>query len=111
MFSKIGSYLDNPLFANGASSEMARVSYARIYLEVEAKNEIPKFVPLVNECGVEFQHKVECEWRPPVCSHCQEAAVLVDVPTSHVEEVALNECEQDSIVDSIVHHHTPPSDC
>ncbi|GAA0149952.1 hypothetical protein LIER_09000 [Lithospermum erythrorhizon] len=160
MFSKIGSFLGNPNFADGATSEMTRVSYARIYLEVEAKNEIPKFVPLAKVLnsvsrsiavklqifaiyGAIYRYfpltlcSVECGWRPPVCSHCQvfghdlrqcrygefhqwrrwssiiilvwrkkEAAVLVDVPTSHVEEVALNESEHDSIV----HHHTPPFD-
>ncbi|GAA0144253.1 hypothetical protein LIER_35895 [Lithospermum erythrorhizon] len=65
MFSKIGSYIEVPLFVNGATSEVARVSFARLYVEVGASTELPKEVPLVDENGVEFMQKI-----PPCCSHC-----------------------------------------
>ncbi|GAA0176271.1 hypothetical protein LIER_29291 [Lithospermum erythrorhizon] len=36
MFSKIASYCGTPLYANSATSEMVRLSFARLYSEVEA---------------------------------------------------------------------------
>ncbi|GAA0164490.1 hypothetical protein LIER_20110 [Lithospermum erythrorhizon] len=71
MFGKIGSFLGTPLFADAATSDMSRISYARIYVEIEAIKEIPNVVPLVNESGAEFLQKVECEWKPPLCEHCR----------------------------------------
>ncbi|GAA0165639.1 hypothetical protein LIER_20986 [Lithospermum erythrorhizon] len=64
MFSKIGSYLGKPLFVDSTTTYMVQISYARIYVEIEAIRETPEFVPLVNENGVEFLQKVECEWKP-----------------------------------------------
>ncbi|GAA0156360.1 hypothetical protein LIER_13876 [Lithospermum erythrorhizon] len=37
MFSKIGSYVGTPLFADGAISYLARVSYVRLYVEITAE--------------------------------------------------------------------------
>ncbi|GAA0159093.1 hypothetical protein LIER_15959 [Lithospermum erythrorhizon] len=54
MFSKIGSYLGNPLYADGATSDVAHISYARIYVEVEAAKEIPEVVPLVDENNYKY---------------------------------------------------------
>ncbi|GAA0150834.1 hypothetical protein LIER_09686 [Lithospermum erythrorhizon] len=60
MLSKIGSYLGNPLFAHGATTDMAQISYARIYVEIEAGKVIPDVVPLVNEHDEEFLQTVDC---------------------------------------------------
>ncbi|GAA0148524.1 hypothetical protein LIER_43009 [Lithospermum erythrorhizon] len=116
MFSKIGSFLGNPLFADGATSEISRVSYARLYVEIEAKKEIPDFVSLVNASGVEFRQKLECEWKLPVCKHClvfchDLAHCRYGGFPSVEEQENVNEVdsvvEQDSIVDKIDHMSTP----
>ncbi|GAA0140872.1 hypothetical protein LIER_02142 [Lithospermum erythrorhizon] len=70
MFSKIGSYIGVPLFADEATSELTRVSYARLYVKVAASRELPKEVPLVDENGVEFMQRIEYEWIPPCYNHC-----------------------------------------
>ncbi|GAA0140093.1 hypothetical protein LIER_01513 [Lithospermum erythrorhizon] len=58
MFSKIGSYIGVPLFADGVTSDVARVSYARLYVEVAADKELPKEPKLVASVSVQ-QQKVE----------------------------------------------------
>ncbi|GAA0164671.1 hypothetical protein LIER_20255 [Lithospermum erythrorhizon] len=41
MFSKISSTLRIPLYADGATSDFAGVSYARLYVEIDAKKGMP----------------------------------------------------------------------
>ncbi|GAA0159737.1 hypothetical protein LIER_16445 [Lithospermum erythrorhizon] len=71
MLSKIGSYIGVPLIADSTSSTMERVAYARVYVEVEATIELPDFVPLTDDFGIEFHQKVYYDWIPPKCSHCK----------------------------------------
>ncbi|GAA0144391.1 hypothetical protein LIER_04851 [Lithospermum erythrorhizon] len=70
MFSKIASYVGNPLYADGATSDIARIAYARLYVEVNAKNEQPDEVPLVNERKETFMQKMMYEFKPLKCVHC-----------------------------------------
>ncbi|GAA0156131.1 hypothetical protein LIER_38219 [Lithospermum erythrorhizon] len=70
MLSKIGRYVGNLFFTDGATSDLDRLSYGRIYVEVEAAKELPEFVPLFNENGIEFRQKIEYEWIRSMCSHC-----------------------------------------
>ncbi|GAA0156007.1 hypothetical protein LIER_38196 [Lithospermum erythrorhizon] len=110
MFGKIGSYPGNPLFVDNATTDMARISYARIYVEIEATREILEFVPLVNENGEEFLQKVECEWKPPKSRRVWKPKVELEVPNS--ENVVIVEKEERNIppleeCDSIIDKITP----
>ncbi|GAA0167906.1 hypothetical protein LIER_22743 [Lithospermum erythrorhizon] len=57
MFSKIGSYVGNPLFADDATLGLARVSYTRLYVEITTGKELPSYVPL----SVDLVHEVTVE--------------------------------------------------
>ncbi|KAG9157112.1 hypothetical protein Leryth_027102, partial [Lithospermum erythrorhizon] len=104
MFSKIGSYLGVPLFADGATSEFAHISYARLYVEVKADKELPDTAPLVwgkpqpTENNVVVQ-RTKKEWIPMVVEQ-------VEVGQQPVETVI----EQDNIVNTIIlQAHNPQS--
>ncbi|GAA0148381.1 hypothetical protein LIER_07843 [Lithospermum erythrorhizon] len=90
MFSRIGSYVGNSLFVDGATSDLARVSYAQIYVEIAAGKELP-ITPLK-------QKKV---WMPKVdeggTNEIQQA----------LENIVNDEPEKDSIVDGITEHESP----
>ncbi|GAA0177572.1 hypothetical protein LIER_29720 [Lithospermum erythrorhizon] len=59
-----------PINVDGATSELVRISFARVYIEVDASKELPNKVPLMNERNEEFQQAVIYEYVPPVCKHC-----------------------------------------
>ncbi|GAA0161567.1 hypothetical protein LIER_39257 [Lithospermum erythrorhizon] len=71
MLSKISSHIGTPKFADAATSGMMKLAYARLCIEVSAKEEPPDFVPLVNENGLEFRQKVVYVWKPPRCKFCK----------------------------------------
>ncbi|GAA0170819.1 hypothetical protein LIER_25000 [Lithospermum erythrorhizon] len=133
MLSKIGSFIENPLFADGATAEFSRISFVRLYIKIDVDKEVSNHVPLVNERGQEFLQRVEYEGIPPKCSHCKlfghdvehcrfggstgrierqkevEVMSQVWVPNApveggiFVEQVDELEKKVDSIVDSIIH--------
>ncbi|GAA0156653.1 hypothetical protein LIER_14096 [Lithospermum erythrorhizon] len=83
MFSKIGSYLD------GATSDCARVSYARLYVEIAADK-------MVEEVG----KKGRKEWRPKAME--ERVCILEQPDMSSIEE--FNDCVGD--VGLVEHPHT-----
>ncbi|GAA0184253.1 hypothetical protein LIER_31541 [Lithospermum erythrorhizon] len=70
MFSKIASFVENPLYDDGAISDVAHISIGRLCVEINARDEQRNEVPVVNERGETFMKKVIYEFTPPKCSHC-----------------------------------------
>ncbi|GAA0146433.1 hypothetical protein LIER_36311 [Lithospermum erythrorhizon] len=70
MLRKIGNHIGNPKFSDSTTTGMEKIAYARLCIEVSAKEKLSGLVPLVNERDQEFQQKVVYEWLPPRCSHC-----------------------------------------
>ncbi|GAA0142097.1 hypothetical protein LIER_03073 [Lithospermum erythrorhizon] len=59
-----------PLYADGATSELLWIFFARICIEVDVSKELPDKVPLVNERNEEFMQAIIYEFVPLVCKHC-----------------------------------------
>lgn len=47
-----------------------RLSFARVMVEVQMKQELPDKIMFCNEYGVEIYQNIEYEWRPTVCQKC-----------------------------------------
>ncbi|KAL9690587.1 hypothetical protein QQ045_010991 [Rhodiola kirilowii] len=71
LLSKIASAIGNPIRTDGFTSCGDKLMYARVLIEVYASMEFKKSVTIQGPRGVNFVQKVEYEWRPPRCAHCQ----------------------------------------
>ncbi|XP_058733155.1 uncharacterized protein LOC131604751 [Vicia villosa] len=69
---KIGSALGNPLVTNECTASKARVSYARILVEVDVTQDLKEVVTIKDVEGKKLQQMVECEWKPLFCDKCQK---------------------------------------
>ncbi|KAF6144551.1 hypothetical protein GIB67_006043 [Kingdonia uniflora] len=67
----IASVVGIPLYFDKPTEEMSRKNYARVCIEVEVKNMLPRRVP-VNIDGIRtIQVEAEYGWVPVKCDHCQ----------------------------------------
>ncbi|KAL3500009.1 hypothetical protein ACH5RR_039102 [Cinchona calisaya] len=53
------------------TAEQSRLSFARIYVEIDVDCMLPEMIPYVNEKGEQVAQTVTYEWIPPKCSHCK----------------------------------------
>ncbi|XP_058734025.1 uncharacterized protein LOC131605717 [Vicia villosa] len=68
---KIGSALGNPLVTDECIASKARVSYARILVEVDVTQELKNMVTIKDAEGRKLKQSVEYEWKPLFCGKCQ----------------------------------------
>ena len=68
--SYIASGLGNPLYMDRITAGQQRLSYAKIYVEIEASKEIPKSIEVELGNGSVISISVEVLWLPPKCSRC-----------------------------------------
>lgn len=59
--SSIDSTLGNPLFADDCTTNVARISYARILIEMYITRPLPKCVKVKDPKGVVFEQEVTYE--------------------------------------------------
>ncbi|XP_010696567.1 uncharacterized protein LOC104909079 [Beta vulgaris subsp. vulgaris] len=69
--SRIGSVLGVPLYADECTSQNLRISYARLLIEMDVTQEIPKVVAVEDHNGIVFKQKLEYDWVPTFCKKCQ----------------------------------------
>ncbi|GLT27313.1 hypothetical protein SLA2020_023200 [Shorea laevis] len=67
--SKIASYLGVPIATDALTAKRQRVSFARMLVEVEVMEQLPRVVPVVGPKGI-FQQPVVFEWAPVRCGKC-----------------------------------------
>ncbi|XP_058732785.1 uncharacterized protein LOC131604357 [Vicia villosa] len=68
---KIGSAIGRPVVTDECTAHKLRVSYARILVEIDATQEVPKVVMIQNSEGELVSQDVEYEWLPKLCGKCQ----------------------------------------
>ncbi|XP_058733384.1 uncharacterized protein LOC131604993 [Vicia villosa] len=68
---KIGSAIGRPVVTDECTAHKLRVSYARILVEIDATQEVPKVVTIQNAEGELVSQDVEYEWLPKFCGKCQ----------------------------------------
>ncbi|XP_060200722.1 uncharacterized protein LOC132628988 [Lycium barbarum] len=66
----IGSRLGNPLFADECTAKQSKVSYARVLVDMDATQKLPKEVQIVDSKGNSFRQDVVYEWCPKYCPKC-----------------------------------------
>lgn len=54
-----------------ATTAKTRVAYARICVRIKADEELPSFVTITDEFGVDINPEVHYEWVPPQCLRCK----------------------------------------
>ncbi|XP_058752173.1 uncharacterized protein LOC131625319 [Vicia villosa] len=69
---KIGSALGNPLVTDECTASKARVSYARILVEVDVTQEMRNSINIKDAEGRKLVQPVEYEWKPLFCGKCQK---------------------------------------
>ncbi|XP_060195078.1 uncharacterized protein LOC132624291 [Lycium barbarum] len=66
----IASRLGNPLFADECTAKQSRVSYARVLVDMDVTQELPREVQIVDFKGNSFRQDVVYEWCPKYCPKC-----------------------------------------
>nr|XP_009590938.1 uncharacterized protein LOC104088038 [Nicotiana tomentosiformis] len=92
--SRIGSCLGIPLYADKCTSCVARVSYARLLVEMDIIRGLPDSVTVPDPNGQAFEQAIEYDWVPAYCSiclqvghKCQERKQPVAQPKQPVDQI------------------------
>ncbi|KAL9238950.1 hypothetical protein vseg_013315 [Gypsophila vaccaria] len=70
--SKLASRIGRPICADEHTTCKTKVSFARILIEVDVSKELPAVVTVATPYDDKFIQKVDYEWVPYYCSHCQK---------------------------------------
>ncbi|KAK1309974.1 hypothetical protein QJS10_CPA08g00991 [Acorus calamus] len=93
--SRIGSVIGVPLYADSATLKCSRASYARICVEVQASTALPDSVLVDIAPGHRELFKVDYDWKPIACNHCQtfghDDACCILKPTANESGLAVKE--------------------
>ncbi|XP_019253821.1 PREDICTED: uncharacterized protein LOC109232507 [Nicotiana attenuata] len=65
--SRIASTLGCPIYADECTSSAAKISYARVLIEMDISKELPTSVVVQDPMGKSFEQKVEYDWVPTYC--------------------------------------------
>ncbi|KAH0709082.1 hypothetical protein KY284_010509 [Solanum tuberosum] len=68
--SRLSSWLSIPLYADECTTQIDRVSYARVLVKMDISQKMPTEVKVEDLNGREFTQKVVYEWVPAYCSKC-----------------------------------------
>lgn len=63
--SKLASTIGVPLLADDFTSRQARVSFARVLIEVDITKPLPPLIRYTNELGIIVEQMIIFEWVPP----------------------------------------------
>ncbi|GLT95398.1 hypothetical protein SLE2022_130820 [Rubroshorea leprosula] len=97
---KLASYVGVPIATDALTAKRQRVAYARMLVEMEITDTLPRVVPIIGPKGV-FQQPVVFEWEPIRCGKCRNLGheerkctakeKKVWVPKKPVEEQVVNQ--------------------
>lgn len=66
------SIIGVPLYADECTSRQLRVSFARLLIEMDVTQELPKSVFIEDPSGKVVEQQVHYEWAPPFCQTCKK---------------------------------------
>ncbi|XP_060201887.1 uncharacterized protein LOC132630314 [Lycium barbarum] len=75
--SKIGSLIRKPLMVDKQTERKVRLNFARLLVEVKIGEELPDEVLFRNEKRTVVTQRVTYDWRPSICTHCQNMDLRV----------------------------------
>lgn len=70
LLSRISSGLGIPLYADECITQIDRISYARVLIEMDISQNLPSAIKVEDPNGREFTQKVIYEWVPAYCPSC-----------------------------------------
>ncbi|GAA0160268.1 hypothetical protein LIER_16858 [Lithospermum erythrorhizon] len=94
--SMIASHIGKPLFADRATSSMNRLSYARVYIEVDVDCEMLSEIQVEYANGGSVIQRVEYEWVPQICKKCRMFGHLQEKPNCQSNRTSASEREAKS---------------
>lgn len=69
--SRVGSVLGTPICADECTTTQARISYARLLVEIDITKPLQYKINIEGDEGLEIQQQVYYEWAPMFCHKCQ----------------------------------------
>lgn len=84
---KIGSILGKPIVTDECTAQRLRISYARMLVEIDITQEMPKEVTIADNEGHELIQAVEYEWKPKYCGKCKKFGHVCEKPKVRKEKV------------------------
>ncbi|KAJ6376465.1 hypothetical protein OIU76_025586 [Salix suchowensis] len=79
--SKIASVIGKPILSDKSTSSMARLSYARILVEIDIFNDLPQSIDICLPNGCSLAQQVVYETLPKFCKHCRVPGHLLETCT------------------------------
>ncbi|KAL9675017.1 hypothetical protein QQ045_003216 [Rhodiola kirilowii] len=67
----LASTVGKPIRTDGYTASTEKLSYAKVLIEIYVANEIKKEVCIKGPRGTNFIQRIEYDWIPPICVHCQ----------------------------------------
>ncbi|XP_019263541.1 PREDICTED: uncharacterized protein LOC109241271 [Nicotiana attenuata] len=68
--SRISSGLGIPFYADACTTQLDRISYARVLIEMDVTKDLPKAIKVTDPNGREFLQEVAYDWVPEFCHTC-----------------------------------------
>ena len=68
---RIANMMGTPLYKDKATATGERISYARVFVEINAKRDLLNSVQIQLEGGEVMEIHITYEWIPPICQHCK----------------------------------------
>ncbi|XP_033509708.1 uncharacterized protein [Nicotiana tomentosiformis] len=65
--SRIGSVLGRPIYADECTTNVDRVSYARMLIEIDVTKPLPDSIKARDPMGKAFDQEIKYDWKPTYC--------------------------------------------
>ncbi|XP_019260265.1 PREDICTED: uncharacterized protein LOC109238288 [Nicotiana attenuata] len=70
--SRISSGLGIPLYADAYTTQVDRISYARVLIEMDVTKKLPRSIKVTDPNGREFIQEIAYDWVPEFCTKCMQ---------------------------------------
>nr|XP_016437686.1 PREDICTED: uncharacterized protein LOC107763707 [Nicotiana tabacum] len=71
--SRIGSLLERPVYADECTTNIDRVSYARMLIEMDVTKPLPESIKARDPMGKIFDQEIKYDWKPVYCPSCLQS--------------------------------------
>ncbi|XP_019259894.1 PREDICTED: uncharacterized protein LOC109237950 [Nicotiana attenuata] len=68
--SRIGNVLGRPVYADECTTNVDRVSYARMLVEMDVTKQLPDMIKARDPMGKIFEQEIKYDWKPIYCPTC-----------------------------------------
>lgn len=83
--SRIGSGLGFPLYADECTTNVDRIFYGRILVEMDVTRELPNVIKVLHTNGRLFEQHIVYDWVPEYCPTCVRSDILASQHRRHLK--------------------------